>query len=139
MMTLEIATKILNLSLEKARTDRSKPLAVVITDLGGQIILAAREDGAGTARIDLALSKARSALALGIPTRDLGTFFEKNTDLHGVLQRATGLDLLPLAGGILIRHEGGGIVGAAGITGGKLPDEEAYLSDAVREAGLIPS
>jgi len=135
-MRLVDARKILDATLTRARSANSKPVVVVITDAGGLVVASAREDNAGTARHDLSVSKARSALALGMSTRMLGNFFTANTHLHGVLRSATGSDLLPIVGGVLVRDSEGQTIGAAGISGGSLAEEENFLIQGITDSGL---
>jgi uncharacterized protein GlcG (DUF336 family) len=137
MLTAALAQAIATDALARARTANSKPVAVVVVDVGGHLVAALREDGAGTSRIALSLEKAKSALALGIPTRQLAAFFAANTDLHAVLREATGSVLIPVAGGVIVRDANGLAIGAVGISGGSLDNEEDFVIDAVQAAGLI--
>ncbi len=136
MLTLALARVILDGAIMRARAAGSKPVAIVVTDAGGLVVTSAREDNCGTARHDLSTIKARSALALGMPTRTLAAFFEKQPGVHSVLRAATGSDLMPVAGGVIIRDTDENIIGAAGISGGSLEDEETYLIEAIAEVGL---
>ena len=135
-MRLFQARNILDATLARARAAGSRPVVVVLTDAGGSVIASAREDNAGNARHDLSTSKARSALALGMSTRTLASFFLANGALHEVLRSATGSDLLPVVGGVLVRDSEGRTIGAAGISGGDLAEEESFLTGGIADAGL---
>jgi uncharacterized protein GlcG (DUF336 family) len=136
MLTLVVAQAIIAGALAQARQAESKPVAVVVADAGGAPVALAREDGCGTARCDLSLAKARSALALGIPTRALSSFFESSPALFTELRGAVGGALLPIAGGVLVRNAEGLVVGAVGISGGSLENEESFVITAITAAGL---
>jgi uncharacterized protein GlcG (DUF336 family) len=57
--------------------------------------------------------------------------------MHAILREATGKVLLPLAGGVLIRSQDGRLLGALGVSGGALDEEEGFAIAAVQSAGLI--
>jgi uncharacterized protein GlcG (DUF336 family) len=97
----------------------------------------AREDGAGISRPKLAMDKAEGALALSMPTRTLAQFHAADPAMHAILREATGKTLLPLAGGVLIKDHDGRILGALGVTGGLLEDEEGFAIAAIQQAGLV--
>ena len=135
-MTLDMARRIVDAALANARAAGSKPVTVVVVDAGGVLVAAAREDGCGLARPKLSETKAQSALALGMSTRQLASFFEINKDLHAVLREATGSLLLPVVGGLLVRDDAETVLGAVGISGGSLQEEESFLLDALASLGL---
>jgi uncharacterized protein GlcG (DUF336 family) len=137
MMTLDAAQAVIADVLARARAAASKPLCVVVLDGGGVPIAMAREDGAGSSRPKLAIDKAEGALALSMPTRTLAQFYASDPAMHAILREATGKMLLPLAGGVLIRSQDGRILGALGVTGGALNDEEGYAIAAIQQAGFI--
>ena len=137
MITLALAQAIIADVLARARAAESKPLCVLIVDAGGIPVAMAREDGAGTSRPKLAMDKAEGALALSMPTRTLAQFHAADPAMHAILREATGKTLLPLAGGVLIKGQDGRILGALGVTGGSLDDEEGFAIAAIRQAGLV--
>jgi uncharacterized protein GlcG (DUF336 family) len=57
--------------------------------------------------------------------------------MHAILRESTGKTLPPLAGGVLIRGGDGRILGAIGVTGGSLEEEEGFAIAAIHQAGLI--
>ena len=135
---LKAAQSIVADSLVRARAAASKPVAVVVVDAGGAPVALAREDGCGTARAELSLAKARSALALGIPTRSLASFFAGTPALFAELKTAVAGPLLPVAGGVLVRDAEGFPVGAVGISGGSLDNEEGFVIAAIAALGFHP-
>jgi uncharacterized protein GlcG (DUF336 family) len=137
LITLSLAQAIIADMLARARAAESKPLCVLIVDAGGIPVAMAREDGAGISRPKLAMDKAEGALALSMPTRTLAQFHAADPAMHAILREATGKTLLPLAGGVLIKDHGGRILGALGVTGGSLEDEEGFAIAAIQQAGLV--
>jgi uncharacterized protein GlcG (DUF336 family) len=57
--------------------------------------------------------------------------------MHAILRDATGKILPPLAGGVLIRGDDGRILGAVGVTGGSLDQEEGFAIAAIQHVGLM--
>jgi uncharacterized protein GlcG (DUF336 family) len=137
MITLSLAQAIVADVLARARAAGSKPLCVLVVDAGGTPVALAREDGAGLSRPKLAMDKAEGALALSMPTRTLAQFYAGDPGMHAILREATGKVLPPLAGGVLIRGDDGRILGAVGVTGGSLAEEEGFAIAAIQQAGLI--
>jgi uncharacterized protein GlcG (DUF336 family) len=137
VITLADAQAIIADLLVRAHTAGSKPLCVVVTDAGGSPIAMVREDGAGLSRFKLSMDKAEGALALSMPTRTLAQFHATSPQMHAILREATGKVLLPLAGGVLIRSPDGRLLGALGVSGGALDEEEGFAIAAVQSAGLI--
>ena len=137
MLTLTLAQTIVTDILDQARAAGSKPLCIVVLDPGAIPIAMAREDGAGISRPKLSLDKAEGALALSMPTRTLAQFHASDPAMHAILREATGKSLLPLAGGVLIRDAEGRMLGAVGVSGGSLDQEEGFAIAAVQRAGLV--
>jgi uncharacterized protein GlcG (DUF336 family) len=137
MITLAAAQAMVSDILALARAAGSKPLCVVVLDAGGVPVALAREDGAGISRPKLAMDKAEGALALSMPTRVLAQFHAADPAMHAILREATGKSLLPLAGGVLIRDAEGRVLGAVGVTGGSLDQEEGFAIAAVQQAGFV--
>jgi uncharacterized protein GlcG (DUF336 family) len=137
MLTLALAQTIVTDILAQARAAESKPLCIVVLDAGAIPIALMREDGAGISRPKLSLDKAEGALALSMPTRTLAQFHASDPAMHAILREATGKSLLPLAGGVLIRDAEGRVLGAVGVSGGSLDQEEGFAIAAIQRAGLI--
>ncbi len=137
MMTLTLAQTIIATTLERAAAQGSKPLTVAVVDAGGTPVALVRQDGSGTARPRLSLAKAESCLALNMPTRTLATFHAAQPAAHALLREMIDNSLVPLAGGVLIRDGEGRVIGAAGVSGGDLEQEEDMLIAAVQGCGLV--
>jgi uncharacterized protein GlcG (DUF336 family) len=71
MLGLERANKIVDAALAEARRLGLAPLAVIVLDAGGNLVVAKREDGSGLLRIDIAHAKAWGSLGMGFGSREL--------------------------------------------------------------------
>ena len=112
-----------------------KPLTVAVLDAGGHLKALARADGASTLRPEMAIAKAYGCIALGVGGRWLNkNGVERPHFMDGVVALAGG-KVLPVAGGVLIRHNGV-IIGAIGITGDTSDHDEAAAITAVEALGF---
>jgi uncharacterized protein GlcG (DUF336 family) len=110
-INLEQAKKVMAGAEAEARKN-SWPVAIVILDSGGQMVMMQRLDNTQWGSVDIAREKARSAVALRRPTKALQ---------DGVAQGGANLRLLStgfsvLEGGIPIVHEGK-VIGSIGVSG----------------------
>ncbi|WP_404481889.1 heme-binding protein [Novosphingobium sp. BL-52-GroH] len=137
MMTLALAMGITERAFAHALEKGSKPLTIAVVDNGGVPVALQRQDGSGTSRAKLSFEKAEAALALGMPTSALASYFKVAPDMHALLREATGKTLLPLAGGVLVKDAQQRTIGAVGISGGSLDEEERFVIDAIRSLGLL--
>jgi uncharacterized protein GlcG (DUF336 family) len=110
-INLEQAKKVMAGAEAEARKN-SWPVAIVILDSGGQMVMMQRLDNTQWGSVDIAKEKARSAVALRRPTKALQ---------DGVAQGGVNLRLLStgfsvLEGGIPLVHEGK-VIGSIGVSG----------------------
>lgn len=113
-----------------------KPLTVVVLDPGGHLIAAARQDGASNNRFEIAHGKAYGALALGMGSRALMERAEQQAYFISAATAALGGRLIPVPGGVLVRGNDGGLLGAVGISGDSSDNDETAASKAIQTAGL---
>ena len=133
-LTLEIATEIARVAFAEGTERGVHVMSVVVTDPGGHIRLAMRNDAQGNFGIDSALGKARTALGFNRSSLHLSKVF---VDPCGVaaLSGATHGAFVPLGGGIVVQKDGV-TVGAAAVSGG-LPDvDDTIIRLAVEAVGL---
>jgi uncharacterized protein GlcG (DUF336 family) len=87
-------------------------------------------------RFDVALGKAWAAVAMGMSSRDLAARAQDNPNFF-VSLAATGQGrFLPQPGAVLIRDQGGNILGAAGASGGTGDQDEMCCAFGVTQVGL---
>ena len=117
------------------------PIAVAVLDNGGHLKALQRQDGLSFLRADICQAKAWGALALGTDTRDLAERFARTCSSRDSCRRSmpcrpAALSRLP--GGVLIRDDGGRIVGAIGVAGARSEQDEACALAAVRGLACRP-
>lgn len=134
MPGLDIARRIVDGALEKAREDGLQPLAVAVLDAGGHLLSFAREDGAGILRPQIAIGKAWGALGMGTGTRMLRD--KSPAFLAALASMAGGGKVVPSPGGVIIRDADGVALGAVGISGDTGDRDEACAVAAINAVGL---
>ena len=135
-LTLEQASLVIEHATARAAEDGVPPLTVVVLDGAGHLVAAQRQDGASMFRFDVALGKAWASVAMGMSSRDLAARAQDNPNFF-VSLAATGQGrFLPQPGAVLIRDQGGNILGAAGASGGTGDQDEMCCAFGVRQAGL---
>jgi uncharacterized protein GlcG (DUF336 family) len=113
-----------------------KPLTVVVLDAGGHVVAAEREDGSSMKRFEIAFGKAYGALSLGMGSRSIMGRAEQQPYFVAAVTSAVGGTLVPVPGGVLVRNDGGDLVGAVGITGDTSDNDEAAAVAGIDAAGL---
>ena len=101
---------------------------IAVVDEGNNLVAFERMDGAWLGSIDIAQGKAYTARAFDMPTKDLAPLAAPGSPLFGI-QASNGGRLVIFAGGIPLER-GGEVVGAVGVSGGSVEQDQA-----VAEAG----
>ncbi|WP_107774915.1 GlcG/HbpS family heme-binding protein [Nocardioides sediminis] len=115
-----------------------KPLTVVVLDAGGHVVAVEREDGSSMKRFEIGFGKAYGALSLGMGSRSIMGRAEQQAYFVAAVTSAVGGTLVPVPGGVLVRNDGGDLVGAVGITGDTSDNDEAAAVAGITAAGLTP-
>ena len=110
-ITLEQAKKVMAGAEAEAKKN-NWPVAIVILDSGGQMVMMQRLDNTQWGSVDIAKEKARTAVALRRPTKVL----QDGIAQGGVNLRFLSTGFSVLEGGIPIVHEGK-IIGSIGVSG----------------------
>lgn len=134
-LTLAQAQTIVTATLAKGRELGLKPLCVAVLDRGGHLIALQREDGASNLRPQIAMAKASGALGLGVSSRTIGEMAAERPTFVASLASLTGAEIIPAAGGLLIKV-GDELVGAVGVTGDTSDNDEACAAAGIAAAGL---
>jgi uncharacterized protein GlcG (DUF336 family) len=135
-VTLAQASIIVDVALKTAREMNLVPMTVAVLDAGGHLVAFKREDKSGLLRYDIAYGKAWGALGMGFGSR---TLFERAADtpqFFNALFAASGGRVVANPGGVLIRNDGGGVIGAVGISGDTAEKDEACAIAGIEAAGL---
>ena len=106
----------------------SWPVAIVILDSGGQMVMMQRLDNTQWGSVDIAKEKARTAVALRRPTKVL----QDGIAQGGVNLRFLSTGFSVLEGGIPIVHEGK-VIGSIGVSG-VLSSQDAQTAQAGHDA-----
>ncbi len=136
-LTLAKAQAIVTAALAHARASGFKPLSIVVLDARGAVVAAASEDGTSLRRFEIALGKAKGAVALGLGSRAIGQMAIERPHFFAGAVHAVGGEMVPVAGGVLIRAADGALIGAVGVSGDTSDNDEAAASAGIATAGLI--
>jgi uncharacterized protein GlcG (DUF336 family) len=126
-VTLDTAETVLGAARQKA-LNIAQPMCVAVVDAGARLVAFVRMDGALLASIDVAERKATTAMMLKMTTRDLAPLCQPGAPLFGL--EITNGGLVPFAGGIPLAAGEGEPVGAIGVSGGTVEQDQQ-----VAEAG----
>ena len=120
---LGAARCIVEQALAHARGSDFPPMTVAVLDAAGQLVAFAREDGSSLLRGRIARARARGALNMGVGSRSLAARAAAHPAfINSVVALADG-DLVPAAGGVLVRDDDNNVIGAVGVSG-SLPDND---------------
>lgn len=109
-------------ALAKA-TEFGVPSSVTIVDAGRELLAFARQDGALLASIEISQNKAYTARSMNMATRDIGPLTQPGQPLFG-LETSHGRPLISFGGGRVLKI-GDEIVGAVGVAGGMVDQDDA--------------
>jgi uncharacterized protein GlcG (DUF336 family) len=135
-LTLLAANDIVAGAFAKASELKLKPLGVSVLDAGGHLVMFQRQDGASFLRPQMSAGKAYGALSIGMGSRRLEAFARERPHLVSGIADVSGGRIVPVAGGVLVRDEGGDIIGAVGISGDTSDNDEACAIAGIEAAGL---
>ncbi len=127
-VTLAEAQGIVSAAQEKAE-EIGQPMNIAVVEVGGRLKAFGRMETAWTASIEIAIDKAFTAAALGMPTEDIAGMAQPGQPLFGI-NTTHGGRIVIFGGGIpLIRDDE--VVGAVGVSGGTVDQDQE-----VAEAGV---
>lgn len=136
MLSLSIASTIIDEALAEARRLSFQPLAVAVLDAGGHLVAYKREDGAGIVRFDIAYGKAWGSIGMGFGSRELTERSAKNPAFISTLSVVSNGRLVPSPGGVLILNAERQVIGAVGISGDIGDNDEVCALAGIAKAGL---
>lgn len=140
-LTLKQLQSIVEFAFSGERVHPTIKLAVAVADAGGHTLIAAREPGAPALLLDIAQSKAKSCVAIGMPTKAIMDLALKKPTWFGsasrVAQSSTGSPLWGALGGVIMRDKSGELVGAVAVAGDTGAGDEAHAAAAIEHVGFI--
>jgi uncharacterized protein GlcG (DUF336 family) len=133
---LGAARTIVDQALAHARGSDFPPMTVAVLDAAGQVVACAREHGSSLLRGRIARARARGDLNMGVGSRRLAARAAAHPAfINSVVAHADG-DLVPVAGGVLVRDDDNNVIGAVGVSGSLPDDDEACAIHGIAAAGL---
>lgn len=114
---------------EAAAVELGVMMVIAVTDAEGGLQFFIRMDGSLPASSELAISKAYTAAALRMTTRELGKLAQPGGPLYGIQNTHPGK--IVLFGGGFPLCAGGRVAGAIGVSGGSVEEDELVGGAAV--------
>ena len=136
MIKLEQANRIIGAIFARGRELGCRPLSVVILEPGAKVKAFQKEDDSAMMRFEMAYGKAYAALALGRSSSLVRMRTEERPLFMQYLIRASGDQIFPEGGGMLIRDDHGDVIGAVGVTGDTEDRDEELAIHGIHAAGL---
>lgn len=121
-LTQDQAARAMAAALAKA-TELGSPSSVAIVDAGRELLAFARQDGALLASIEISQNKAYTARSMNMATCDIGPLTQPGQPLFGI-ESSHGRPLISFGGGRVLKV-GDEIVGAVGVAGGMVDQDDA--------------
>ncbi len=122
-------SRLLGSVAENAAMDMGVAMAIAVVDNEGLLQYFARMEGALPVSTELAVSKAYTAAALRMSTRELGQLALPGKPLYGIQHTHAGKIVL-FGGGLPLRLQGT-VAGGIGISGGTVEEDEQVASAAL--------
>ena len=131
-MQYEQARKTLDAALQKA-DEIGSPSSVAIVDQGRELLAFARQDGALLASTEISMGKAYTACSMRMATKDIGALTQPGQPLFG-LEQTHSRPLVTFGGGRPL-EVGGEVVGAVGVAGGTVDQDDEIAAAAAAALG----
>ena len=135
-ITLAQTERLIDAILKRGAELDCRPLAVIVVEPGCKVKAFKKEDGASMIRFEMAYGKAYAALAMGRSSRLVKVRAEQKPLFMRYLIGASGEQLFPEGGGLLIRDGAGEVIGAVGVTGDSEERDEELAAHGIHAIGL---
>ena len=134
-LDLQQATRLIERA-KAAAAETGVPVIIAVVDPATNLKAFARMDGAVLGSIDVAIKKAKTAALFECNSEDVWEYCKPGAPAHG-LELSNG-GLAPFAGGIAIKAPNGKLMGAVGVSGGSVNQDQAIANAAVAAISLSP-
>lgn len=114
---------------QSAASETGVPVIIAVVDPATNLKAFARMDGAVLGSIDIAVKKAKTAALFECNSEDVWEYCKPGAPAHG-LELSNG-GLAPFAGGIAIKDPNGKLMGAVGVSGGSVDQDQMIAKAAV--------
>jgi uncharacterized protein GlcG (DUF336 family) len=135
-LTLDQAQAIAQATLAEGKARGFAPLCVAVLDPGGHALTLLRDERASIGRPEIATAKAAGCLATGFGGRELAKRAQAVPHFFAALSGIFPKGIVPVAGGVLIRDDGGTLHGAIGVSGDTSDNDEICALAGIAAAGL---
>lgn len=132
-VTMEQALKAIDAARKKAEKLETQ-MCIAVVDSGANLKGFLRMDDAWVGSIDIAIKKAKTAVFFGMPTGEIGKLSQPGKPLFGIEHSNEGLVTFP--GGVPIVDEEGVLVGAVGVSGSTVENDNAVAEAGVKPVGV---
>src|SRR5277367_1712184 len=135
-VTLAQAERIIDAVIERGVALDCRPISVIVVEPGCKVKAFKKEDGASMIRFEMAYGKAYAALSLGRSSKLVRERAVERPIFMRYLIAASGEQIFPGGGGMLIRDDSGEVIGAVGVTGDTEDRDEELAAHGIHAAGL---
>src|SRR5450755_2213392 len=132
-ITMENARVAIEAARKKA-IELETQMCIAVVDSGANLKGFLRMDDAWVGSIDIAIKKAKTAVFFGMPTGEIGKLSQPGKPLFGIEHSNEGLITFP--GGVPIVDEEGVLVGAVGVSGSTVENDNAVAEAGVKPVGV---
>ena len=136
IVSLAQAERIIDAVIARGAALNCRPISVIVVEPGCKVKAFKKEDGASMVRFEMAFGKAYAALSLGRSSKLLRERAVERPIFMRYLIAASGEQIFPEGGGMLIRDEAGDVIGAVGVTGDTEDRDEELAVHGIHAAGL---
>lgn len=136
-LDFELAAQLAATTLRQARALGMKPLAAAVLDNAGHTLAVLRDEQASFLRPQIATGKARGCLGLGFGGRELARRAQAMPAFFDAINSLTDGQVIPVAGGVLLRDAEGRVLGAIGVSGDTSDNDERCALLAIDALGLV--
>lgn len=137
MLTLDDALTIARETLAEGERRGFAPLCVAVLDPGAHVIALLRDERAAISRPEIAIGKAAGCLGMGFGGRELARRAAAMPAFFASLAAAFPRGIVPVPGGILLRDDGGKLVGAVGVSGDTSDNDEVAALAGIAATNLV--
>jgi uncharacterized protein GlcG (DUF336 family) len=130
-ITAEAARGLIEAAARKA-TEEGKAMVIAVVGADGNLKAFERMDGAPLLSVDIAINKAWTAVAFGLPTHGFGEFVASD---EGIEQIRHTPRLVTFGGGYPLT-DGDALIGGIGVSGGHYSEDMAIAEAALQGVGF---
>jgi uncharacterized protein GlcG (DUF336 family) len=132
-ITMENARAAIEAARKKA-VELETQMCIAVVDSGANLKAFLRMDDAWVGSIDIAIKKAKTAVFFMMPTGEIGKLSQPGKPLYAIEHSNEGLITFP--GGLPIVDEQGVLVGAIGVSGSAVENDNAVAEAGVKVVGV---